>query len=84
MDYGLWYPKYQNFTLRAFIDADWPGSVDDQKSTNGATFFLGNCLVSWLRKKQSSIALSTSEAEYIVVASCCTQVIWMKHTLEDL
>ena len=84
MDYGLWYPKYQNFTLRAFIAADWERSVDDRKSTSGATFFLGNCLVSWLSKKQSSISLSTAEAEYIVVASCCTQVIWIKRTLEDL
>ena len=52
--------------------------------TSGATFFLGNCLVSWLSKKQSSISLSTAEVEYIDVASCCTQVIWMKQTLEDL
>ena len=41
-------------------------------------------VVSWLSKKQSSIALSTTEDEYIDVASCCTQVIWMKQTLEDL
>ena len=54
------------------------------KSTSGAAFFLGNCLVSWLSKKQSSVSLSTTKAEYIVVASCCTQVIWMKQTLEDL
>ena len=45
---------------------------------------MGNCLVSWLRNKKSSISLSTVEAEYIVVASCCTQVICMKQTLEDL
>ena len=78
MDYGLWYPKCQDFTLRAFIDAYWEGIVDDQKSTNGAALFLGNCLVSWLSKKQSSIALSTTEAEYIASPSCCTQVIWTK------
>jgi hypothetical protein len=40
--------------------------------------------VSWLSKKQPSISLSTTEAEYIAVASCHTQVIWMKQTLEDL
>ena len=82
MDYGLWYPKSNNFTLKAFTDADWAGSVDDRKSTSGATFFLGNCLVSWLSKKQSSILLSTIQDEYIAAASCCTQVIWMKQTLE--
>jgi len=62
MEYGLWYPKGQDFTLKAFTDADWEGSVDDQKSTSGATFFLGNYLVSWSSKKQSSISLSTAEA----------------------
>ena len=41
-------------------------------------------MVSWISKKQSSITLSTTEYEYITAASCCTQVIWMKHTLEYL
>ena len=40
--------------------------------------------MSWLSKKQSTISLSTAEAEYIVATLCCTQVIWMKQTLEDL
>ena len=84
MDYGLWCPKCQYFTLREFTTADWEGSVDDRKSTSGAIFFLGNCLVSWLSKKQSSIALSTTKVEYIVDESCCTQVIWMKQALEYL
>ena len=84
MDYGLWHRKCQDFTLKEFTDVDWEESVDDRKSTSGATFFLGNCLVSWLSKKQSSIALYTIEVEYIVVASCCTQVIWKNQTLEGL
>ena len=84
MEYGLWYPKSQYFILKAFAEANWEGILDDQKSTNGATLFLGNCLVSWLSKKQTSFSLFMAESEYIVVASCCTQVIWMKQTLEDL
>ena len=44
MEYGLWYPKGQDFTLKAFTDAYWAGSVDDQKSTSGASFFLRNFL----------------------------------------
>ena len=51
MEYGLWYSKGQYFTLKAFTDADLVGRVDDRKSTSGATFFLGNCLVSWSSKK---------------------------------
>ena len=50
MEYGLWYLKGQDFTLKAFIDVDWAGSVDDRKSTSGAAFFLGNRLVSWSSK----------------------------------
>ena len=51
MNYGLWYPKRNNFTLREFTNADWEGSIDDRKNTSGATFYLGDCLVSWLSKK---------------------------------
>jgi len=58
--------------------------VDDRKSTSGGAFFLGKFLVSWLSKNKPSISLSTTEAEYIVDASCCTQIIWDKHTLEGL
>jgi hypothetical protein len=45
---------------------------------------LGECLVSWLSKKQSSVSLSKTEAEYIATTSCCTQVLWMKQTLTDI
>jgi hypothetical protein len=62
LDFGLWYPTGKNFTLTTYTDADWAGSVDDRKSTSGGAFFLGNNLVSWLSKKQSSISLSTTEA----------------------
>jgi hypothetical protein len=47
-------------------------------------FYLGEFLVSWLSKKQSSISLSTTEAEYIAAMTCCTQVLWMKQTLQDM
>ena len=80
----MWYPKGNNLIIQAFTDADWAGSIDDHKSTSGAAFYLGGCLVSWLSKKQTSISLSTAEAEYITAASCCTQVLWMKQTLQDL
>jgi hypothetical protein len=64
-EFGLWYPKGKDLSLVTYTDADWEGSIDDRRSTSGETFYLGDCLVSWLRKKQSSISLSTTEAEYI-------------------
>ena len=58
--------------------------MDERNNTSGGAFFLGDSLVAWLSKKQSSIALSTIEVEYIVVATCCTWVLWMIQTLVDL
>eukprot|EP00253_Pinus_taeda_P009748 PITA_09748 len=80
-NYGLWYPRDADLTLHAYTDADWAGSVDDRKSTNGGAFFMGSKLVSWFNKKQSSIALSTTEMEYVATASCYTQLLWMMETL---
>jgi len=81
--YGLWYPRDTDLTLHAYTDADWARSVDDRKSTSGGAFFMGSRLVSWFSKKQSSIALSTAEAEYVAAASCCTQLLWMMQTMQD-
>ena len=61
-EFGLWYPKGNELTLVAYTDADWAGSIDDRKSTSGATLYLGDCLVSWSSKKQPSVSLSTVEA----------------------
>eukprot|EP00253_Pinus_taeda_P030309 PITA_30309 len=65
-------------------DADWAESVDDRKNTSGGAFYMGSRLVSWFNKKQSLIALSTSEAEYVVVVSFCTQLLWMMQTLQGI
>eukprot|EP00253_Pinus_taeda_P007913 PITA_07913 len=83
-NFGLWYPRDTDLTLHAYTDADWVGSVDDRESTSGGAFYMGSRLVSWFNKKQSSIALSTAEAEYVVVASCCTHLLWMMQTLQDI
>eukprot|EP00253_Pinus_taeda_P028734 PITA_28734 len=82
-NYGLWYPRDTDLTLHVYTDADWAGRVDDRKSTSGGAFFMGSRLVSWFIKKQSSITLSTAEVEYVVDASCCTQLLWMMQTLQD-
>ena len=74
---GLWYPKNVDISLHAYTDADWARNIDDRKRTSGGTFYMGPRLVSWFSKKQSSITLSTSEAEYVDATSCCTQLLWM-------
>ena len=51
LDFGIWYPKGNDFTLIAYSDANWARYVGDRRSTSGTTLFLGNCLVSWSSKK---------------------------------
>jgi hypothetical protein len=81
--YGIWYSRDTNLVVVGYSDANWAGNVDDRKSTSGGCFYLGNNLVAWMSKKQASISLSTTEAEYIVAGSCCTQLLWMKTLLGD-
>jgi hypothetical protein len=83
-DYGLWYLKGNDISLVAYKDAEWVGSVDDRRSTSGTTFYMGDCLVSWFRKKQSLVSLYKVELEYIETTTCFTQVLWMNQTLQDI
>ncbi|GAU41423.1 hypothetical protein TSUD_26030 [Trifolium subterraneum] len=82
-DVGLWYKKGSHFDLQAYCDADYAGDKIERKSTSGACQFLGEALVSWCCRKQNTIALSTTEAEYVAASNCCSQVIWIKNQLED-
>ena len=69
--------------LRAYSDADFAGCRIDRKSTSGTCQFIGTSLVSWSSRKQSGVAQSTAEAEYVAAASCCSQILWMVSTLRD-
>ena len=73
-----------NVTLNAFVDADWAGDKNDRKSTSGCIVQINGCPVSWFSKKQASVALSTTEAEYIAASACLQEVIWLRTLLEDL
>ncbi|GJZ85238.1 hypothetical protein Tco_0650577 [Tanacetum coccineum] len=72
---GLWYSRDSPFELVAYIDSDYAGSTQDRKSTTGGCQFLGNRLISWQCKKQTVVATSTTEAEYV---GCCSWVIRME------
>ena len=80
---GLFYPITNTFDLVGYSDADYAGSQTDRKSTSGVCAYLGQSLVSWQSKKQTSVALSTAEGEYLAAGSCCSQILWMIQTLRD-
>ncbi|GJW17384.1 putative ribonuclease H-like domain-containing protein [Tanacetum coccineum] len=67
---GLWYPKDSPFDLVAYTDSDYAGASLDRKSTTGGCQFLGCRLISWQCKKQTVVANSTTEAEYVAASSC--------------
>ncbi|GKA18589.1 putative ribonuclease H-like domain-containing protein [Tanacetum coccineum] len=80
---GLWYPKDSPFDLVAYTDNDYAGASLDRKSTTGGCQFLGCRLISWQCKKQTVVANSTTEAEYIAASNCCGQVLWIQNQLLD-
>ncbi|GJW35844.1 putative ribonuclease H-like domain-containing protein [Tanacetum coccineum] len=80
---GLWYPRVSSFDLEAYSDSDYAGANLDRKSTTGGCQFLGRRLISWQCKKQTIVATSTTEAEYVAAASCCGQVLWIQNQMLD-
>ncbi|GJU79829.1 putative ribonuclease H-like domain-containing protein [Tanacetum coccineum] len=79
----LWYPRELPFDLEAFSDSDYDGSNLNRKSTTGGCQFLGQRLISWQCKKQTIVATSTTEAEYVAAVNCCGQVLWVQNQLLD-
>nr|GFB93292.1 hypothetical protein [Tanacetum cinerariifolium] len=79
----FWYPKHSPFDLVAYSDSDYTGASLDRKSTTRGCQFLGCRLISWQCKNQTVVATSSTEAEYVAAASCCTQVLWIQNQLLD-
>jgi len=84
MNPGIFYKKRGCMQLIAYSDSDFAGDIDDRKSTTGCVFIISSRAVSWSSKKQHVVSLSTIKAEYIVVASCACQCVWLRRVLEQL
>ncbi|GJU94286.1 copia protein [Tanacetum coccineum] len=80
---GLWYPKGSDIETIVYADSDHAGDYVDRKSTSGVCTFMGCCLTSWFLKKQTALAISTTEAEYVSAGKACQQALWMKQALID-
>ncbi|GJR80533.1 retrovirus-related pol polyprotein from transposon TNT 1-94 [Tanacetum coccineum] len=79
----LWYPKGSSIETIVYADSDHAGDYVDRKSTSGVCTFMGCCLTSWFSKKQTALAISTTEAEYGSAEKACQQALWMKQALID-
>ncbi|KAJ0536056.1 putative RNA-directed DNA polymerase [Helianthus annuus] len=84
IDFGLWYEKGVDVKLEGYADSDWARSSADRRSISAYVFSVGSSVVAWSSKKQSVVALSSTEAEYISGNGAACQAIWMKQLLNEL
>jgi len=82
--YGIQYSKNQNGEIVGYSDSGWSGDKDDRKSTAAYVFIFGNATFSWNSKKESVVALSSCEAEYIAASMKACQAQWINMLLIKL
>ena len=81
IDIGLRYQKCDNGTLIGFSDADWAG---DRHSTTGNLLVISGGAISWLSRKQSVVALSTTETEYAALCGATQEAVWLRRLLSNI
>jgi hypothetical protein len=84
---GLNYQNNRNddkIILSGYCDADWAGDVDDRKSTTGYIIKINDCLINWVSKKQSTVSLSSAEAEYMSISATIQEMQWIRSLLKEL
>ena len=84
LSFGLKFTHTEDFNLHGYSDSDWAGCTSSRKSTSGQLFRLGDCTISWRSKKQSIIALSSTEAEYVALCSAAQETTWLRRMLHGI
>lgn len=80
---GLKYQKSENQTI-GFIDADWASDKTDRKSTTGYFFNVYGNIILWASSKQTIVALSSTEAEYVATTSAVKEALWLIKMMNDM
>src|ERR1700733_11109047 len=87
-DYGLCYQGRPGLDrvlgIHGFVDVDWVGDLDQRRSTSGYVFNLFGGAISWMSKKQSIVALSTTEAEYMAATHARKETIWLQRLCSSM
>ena len=76
---GLLLKRRECFRLTSFCDAGYAHHKVEKKNTSGSCQYIGGNIVTWIFNKQSSTTLSTTEVEYMSIANCCNQLLWIKN-----
>lgn len=69
--------------LSCFVDADWAGDKNDRKSNSGFVFYFYGSPIGWTSRKQTTVALSSSEAEFIAFSEASRELLWVKSVIAD-
>jgi ATP-binding cassette subfamily B (MDR/TAP) protein 1 len=64
--------------LVGYVDSDYAGDLNNRRSLTGYVFTIGGCGVSWKASLQATVALSTTEAEYMAISEACKEAIWLR------
>ena len=83
-DLALKYSKLPSFVLSRFLDSNYGGDRDDKKSTFAYVFSIGSGAISWASKKQPTVTLSTTEAEYRAMSVAAQEAIWLRLLLNEI
>ncbi|XP_059073350.1 secreted RxLR effector protein 161-like [Cryptomeria japonica] len=87
--YALYYHgnlvgSLRTVNIQGYVDSDWVGDIDNNRSTNGYVFTLNGGAISWMGKRQVVVALSTTKAEYMEATRACQEDIWLKRLCSDV
>ncbi|XP_043469909.1 uncharacterized mitochondrial protein AtMg00810-like [Leptopilina heterotoma] len=77
-------PNKSKIILQGFVDSDWGGDTTDRKSTSGFVFKMYDCTISWASRKQSTVAISSTESEFVALSLAVCEACWLIKLLRDL
>ena len=69
--------------INCYVDADWAGEICDRKSNTGFIIRIGSSVINWVSRKQTCVALSSTEAEFVSLAECCQELLWTIMLMKD-
>ena len=83
-DQGITFRGDAGFNLHAYCDSDWAGCPDTRRSTSGYAVMFGGATVSWISKRQPTVALSSAEAEYVTACLAAQEIQWIRQLLAEI